>query len=153
VTEFSIAVDIAAPPERVWAVMSDVEGWPEWTPNVTRVERLDGGPLVVGSRTRIRQPKLLPAIWQVTELRDGRSFTWITRSPGVRVTARHGVEPAPGGTRATLSLWFSGPLATLVAWVTRGLNQRYLALEAKGLDARSIHPDWSFRSGAAAVGP
>jgi hypothetical protein len=34
----------------------------------------------------------------------------------------------------TLSIEFSGPL---VARLTRGLNERYLALEANGLKARS----------------
>ena len=32
--DFSITVDIAAPPERVWAVMSDIERWPEWYLNL-----------------------------------------------------------------------------------------------------------------------
>lgn len=136
-SRFSTTVDIAAAPERVWAVIADVERWPEWTPSVTRVERLDGGPLAVGSRVRIRQPKLLPVVWQVTELREGQGFIWVTRSPGVRVVARHSVEPAPGGARATLSVQFSGLLARIVARLTRGLNQRYLALEAEGLRGRS----------------
>jgi uncharacterized protein YndB with AHSA1/START domain len=150
-TEFSIAVDIAAPPERVWAVLSDVERWSEWTPSVTRIERLDHGPLVVGSRARIRQPGLLPATWEVTELRDGHDFTWVTRSPGVRVAGRHGVEPSPQGSRATLSVQFSGALARLVARVTRRLNERYLALEAQGLARRSAQPEWSLRAGVGTV--
>jgi hypothetical protein len=79
-------------------------------------------------------------VWQVSEIVDGRSFTWVTRSPGLRVTATHGVEPVPQGTRATLSLRFSGWLGPLVARITRGLNQRYLALEAKGLSERSTAP-------------
>src|SRR5580765_507243 len=65
-TEFSISVDIRAAPPRVWALISDIEGWPGWTPTVKSVERLDAGPLAVGSRARIRQPKLLPAVWQIT---------------------------------------------------------------------------------------
>jgi uncharacterized protein YndB with AHSA1/START domain len=139
-TDFSINVDIAAPPERVWSVMADVERWPEWTPTVTRIERLDQGPLAVGSRARIRQPKLPVAIWEVTELREGRGFTWVTRSPGVRVVATHGVERVGQGTRATLSVEFSGLLGGLVARLTRGLNHRYLALEAQGLRERSTRP-------------
>jgi len=39
--------------------------------------------------------------------------------------------------RATLSLEFSGPLGPLVARLTRGLNTRYLALEAQGLKKRA----------------
>jgi uncharacterized protein YndB with AHSA1/START domain len=137
-SDFSVTVDIAAPPERVWAVISDVERWSEWTPTVTEIRRLDRGPLEVGSRARIKQPKLPPAVWQVSELLEGRSFTWINRSPGVRVIARHGVEPTEQGTRATLSVGFSGLLAPFVAMLTRRLNQRYLTLEAQGLKARSM---------------
>jgi uncharacterized protein YndB with AHSA1/START domain len=135
--DFSITVDIAAPPERVWAVISDVERWSEWTPTITRIERLDQGPLAVGSRASIRQPKLPPVVWQVSELLEGRSFTWVTQSPGVSVIAKHSVEPAGQGARATLSIRFSGLLGSLVARWTRGLNERYLALEAEGLRARS----------------
>jgi hypothetical protein len=92
-------------------------------------------------------------VWQITELDEGRSFTWVTRSPGVRVTARHWIEALEGGSRATLSLQFAGILGPLVARLTRGLNERYLALEAKGLktfsegSAASPHTD---REGAPA---
>ena len=134
---FSTTVDINAPPERVWAVMVDVERWHEWTPSVTRIERLDTGPLAVGSRLRIHQPKLLPAIWRTTHFDEGRESTWVTHGPGVVVTARHWVEPREGGSRATLSVRFSGPLGLLVGRITKGLNTRYLALEAAGLKRRS----------------
>ena len=135
--DFSTTVDIAAPPNRVWAVMTDVERWSEWTPTVTHIERLDQGPLAVGSRARIRQPKLPPAVWQVSDLLEGRSFTWVTQSPGVSVIAKHSVEPVGTGARATLSIRFSGLLGPLVARWTRRLNERYLALEAHGLRERS----------------
>ena len=135
----SITVDIKAPPQRVWAVLSDVEGWPDWTPSVKRVERLDAGPLAVGGRARLRQPKLRPAIWQITKVEKGSSFTWVTRSPGLLVTAHHVIEPIKKGnaSRVTLSVEFSGLVGPLVAWLTRGLNQRYLGLEAAGLKRRS----------------
>lgn len=136
--DFRIAVDIQAPPDRVWAVMRDIERWPEWTPTVTSIRPLGTGPLAVGSRALIRQPKLPPARWQVTDLDEGkRSFTWVNRGPGIRVTARHWVEAHGAGSRATLSLQLSGLLGPLVARLTRGLNERYLALEAKGLRERS----------------
>jgi energy-coupling factor transporter transmembrane protein EcfT len=73
----------------------------------------------------------------VTELDEGRGFTWVTQGPGVRVTARHWVEANKGGSRVTLSLEFSGLLGPLIARLTRNLNERYLALEARGLREHS----------------
>lgn len=136
----SVEVEIPAAPEKVWAVMVDVERWPEWTASVTEVRRLDSGPLAVGSRACIRQPRLLPATWEVTELDEGRRFTWVTRSPGVYVTAEHEILPAGPGSRVTLSIGFSGALGPLVARMTRNLNRRYLRLEADGLRRRSLEP-------------
>jgi hypothetical protein len=132
-THFDITIDIQAPRDRVWATMRDIEHWSDWTPTVISIRRLDAGPLAVGARAIVRQPKLLPVRWQITKLEEGRSFTWITRGPGILVTAHHSVEGAAAGSRATLSLDFSGPLGRLCARLTRGLNERYLALEAQGL--------------------
>lgn len=40
------------------------------------VHRRDDSPFGVGSRVEIRRPKLPKAVWEVTEVVDGRSFTW-----------------------------------------------------------------------------
>jgi uncharacterized protein YndB with AHSA1/START domain len=136
----SVTTTIQAAPEVVWEVMSDVERWPEWTPTVTRIQRLDRGPLAVGSRVHVRQPKLPPATWRISELQPGLSFTWVTRSPGVRVIASHRVEARPGGSQATLSIAFDGLLGPLVGRWARALSERYLQLEAAGLKRRSEEP-------------
>lgn len=134
---FEITVEIAAPPERVWKVMTDVELWPEWTESVQSVKRLDDGEFRIGSRARIKQPKFLPATWEVIQIDPGRSFTWVTRSPGMVASGRHRVEPTAKGSRATLSVAYGGLLAGLVAKVLGGITDRYLMFEAAGLKQRS----------------
>jgi hypothetical protein len=113
-------------------MLCDVERWPQWTLTMKSVRRMDAGPLSVGSRARIRQPKLLPAIWQVVEI-DTRNFTWVMRSPGVQMIAGHAVEARHDGSEVTLTLRLSGLLAPLVSRLYGKLCQRYLAVEAQGL--------------------
>jgi uncharacterized membrane protein len=134
---FRYTVEVFAPPERIWAVFVDVERWPEWTPTVTRAQRLEGGPLAVGSQTKIWQPKLTPVIWRVTVLDETAGvFTWTTSKPGIQVTATHKMETNDGGARVTLSLDYSGLVGALMAWQLKDLNWDYLTMEAAGLKQR-----------------
>ncbi len=139
--EQSTTVEIAAPTERVWQVMTDIDRWPEWTDSVTSAARLDSGPLQVGSRAELVQPKLPKAVWTVTSLEAGRSFTWEQRRPGVRTVASHRLEPLPdGGTRVHLAVEQGGWLGRLVGRAYAGLTDRYLAMESAGLRARAEQP-------------
>ncbi len=124
---------IAAPPEQVWEVLADVGRWPERIPTVDAVERLDSGPLAVGSRTRLKQPRLSEAVWTVTGLTSGSSFTWQSRSPGVSVVAAHDVEPHPEGSRLTLTLTMYGPLSGIGWLMTKSLTRRYVETEAASI--------------------
>lgn len=137
-SSFRYAVEIFAPPRLVWDLVIDVERWPEWTPTVTRVERLEPGPLVLGSRARLWQPKLLTAVWKVSELdEDTGTFTWFTARPGIRVTAIHRVEPThDGATRLTLELKYGSILGPFMAMQLKNLNWDYLTKEAQGLKTR-----------------
>ena len=131
-------IDVRAPVAQVWAVLREVERWPEWATTVTSVRRLDDGPLAVGSRVRVEQPKIPPTEYLVTELEPGRSFTWVATGPGVRTTARHVLEDlGTGGTRVTLAVEQAGPVGRVMGRFYRGLTDRYLAAEAEGLRARS----------------
>jgi len=140
VRTFATSIDISAPPQRVWEVMKDVERWHEWTPSVTSIRRLGNSPFCVGARVLIRQPRFPPALWKVTDIDAGRSFVWVSPGPGFRAVARHSVEPAPAGSRATLSVELRGPLGGLFGRMTKGITERYIALEAAGLKARSEDP-------------
>ena len=134
---FQKTVDIAAPSERVWKVMIDVERWPEWTKSMETIRRLDGGPFAIGSSAWISQPKLRPGVWTVTQLEAGRSFTWSASGPGFRVFGSHVVEPTESGSRVTLSIRFEGLLGGIVGRLLRKLNVEYMDMEAAGLKRRS----------------
>lgn len=132
-------IEIAAPTDTVWSVMADVERWSEWTESVTKVQRLEAGPLVVGSTARIEQPGVAAATWQVQSIEPGHRFVWSTGNALVRAFGDHRVEPdvTGEGAVATLVLTFTGPLAWPVARWYSDLNERYLDYEAQGLKRRS----------------
>lgn len=133
---FTITKHIDAPPPRVWEVLVDVARWPEWAPTMLSVERLDAGPFQVGSRAKVRQPRLPQTVWQVTGLVDGRSFVWEAGGPGMTTVARHEVVDDGDGCKVTLSIEQSGALGALAGLVWGGLTQRYIELEAASLDKR-----------------
>ena len=100
---------IDASVERVWDLTLDLESWPEMTPTMTRVERLDRGPVVVGSRARVTQPKQRPTVWTVTRCDPQSCFEWSTKVATVTTTATHRLEATPDGRcRNTLGITFSG---------------------------------------------
>jgi uncharacterized membrane protein len=131
---FETTRHISAPTQQVWEVLFDVARWPSWTPTISSVERLDSGPFQVGSRAKVRQPKLPQAEWEVTEVVDGRSFTWEAKGPGMKTIARHEVVAVDDGCEVTLSIEQTGPMGAVAALVWRSLTQRYIELEAESLD-------------------
>jgi uncharacterized protein YndB with AHSA1/START domain len=134
---FERAVEIAAPPERVWAVLTDIKRWPEWTTSVTSAQHVGGTALALGSRARVVQPKLPPADFVVTAFEPRRRFAWKTGNAVVRAVADHVVEPRGTGSHAVLSVDFGGLLGWLAGWLTRKLTREYLALESEGLRLRA----------------
>ncbi len=105
----------AATPDRLWSIVSDVERWGDRLPTVDLVRPLGSGPTGVGSKFEVRQPGLPKAVWEVTDWQhQGRSFTWVSVSPGIRSEAVHTVHDDGGGSRLDLSLEWSGPLAPVL---------------------------------------
>ena len=106
--QFSITPEVDAPPEVVFAVLSEVERWPEWTPTVTALE---------------------PG-------RGFRIFSRSPGAP-VEANHWAEPTGAGHRSRVTLSVTFDGFLGRVIGWMMRGLNERYLAQEAAGLKRRS----------------
>jgi hypothetical protein len=135
--DFHVSDVINASLARVWSVLADIERWPEWNASVARVEPLTGVPLASGSRVRIVQPKIPPAVWEVTVWAPERRFTWRTARPGVMLTGDHQLDSSGDGCRATLTLHFGGILGGLAGRLTWRLTADYITLEARGLKARA----------------
>jgi uncharacterized protein YndB with AHSA1/START domain len=48
------SIEVAAPPERIWKLFSDVAGWKNWNPGIERIEI--HGPFEVGTRFTMQPP-------------------------------------------------------------------------------------------------
>jgi len=126
------SIDIAAPPERIWDLTVDVEAWPRHTASITSVERLDDGPLRIGSTAKIKQPGQGAKTWTVDTLEQGHRFAWSTRALGARMTGTHVVDAQPSGTRNTLRIDIVGPLAPLLGPLVARPIRKALRMENEG---------------------
>jgi uncharacterized protein YndB with AHSA1/START domain len=99
----SAAVDVAAPPEAVWAVVSDVTRMPEWSPELRRLYVLGGAkePRVGMTLLGINRRGWVawPTTSRVTRFEPGRAVAWKTRESGATWT--YELEPSGTGTRLT----------------------------------------------------
>ena len=118
---------LAAPPERVWEVVSDTRRYAEWVTGTDEVTRTDG-PAAPGSTYDEVNPILGPwktrTRWTVAEFDAPRRQ--VHTSPDLPLQRRFDVvmelEPAGDGTRFTLTLRgepAAGPLGAAFARVMR----------------------------------
>jgi uncharacterized membrane protein len=131
---FEKSIDIDAPQQRVWDVLSDLEAWPQRIETVDTVELLTPAPITRGSRVRLKQPKLPEGTWDITVWDAPSYFEWTQKSTGTTTVAGHRVE-ALGESRArlTLTLDMRGLLIPIMALFYKDLTNRYINLEAEGI--------------------
>jgi hypothetical protein len=126
-------VDIAAPPQAVWDVLTDVNAYPEWNPFLS----IDRTPAAVGERLRItvrpgrRTMTFRPT---VTVFEPGREISWLGRflAPGI-VDGAHtlAVEPLPdGGTRFRQREVFRGVVVPFMSSMLRDTSAGFVAMNA-----------------------
>jgi hypothetical protein len=107
------SIEIARPPEDVFAYATDFARFPEWQEGVVAARPEGDAPRAVGSRavvTRRVGPRELQRTEEITELNAPR--TWTVRGvggPAVAI-ARGTIEPLEGGERShvTIALEFEG---------------------------------------------
>jgi hypothetical protein len=133
------SADIAASPERVWEVISNLPAYVCWNPFIVRA----GGELVVGGRLRVtivapghRAVTFRP---RVLELEPGRSVTWLGRTllPGL-FDGHHtlSVTLTDGGARFRTREEVTGILVPVLGGIMRD-SQRGFELMAAAVKARA----------------
>jgi uncharacterized membrane protein len=130
---FEKTIEIDAPQQRVWDVLSDLEAWPSRIETVDVVELLTPAPITKGSRVRLKQPKLPEGTWDINVWDAPSYFEWTQKAPGLTSVAGHRVEAIDEGrARLTLTLDMRGFLIPMVLFY-KGLTNRYMNLEAEGM--------------------
>ena len=131
---FEKSIDIDAPQQRVWDVLTDIEAWPQRIETVDSVELLTPAPMTQGSRVRLKQPKLGEGTWEVTAWDAPSAFEWTQKTTGATTVAGHRVEALDRGrTRLTLTLDMRGFLIPIFGRLFKNLTNDYMSREAEGM--------------------
>jgi hypothetical protein len=126
----------AASPDIVWQILADVERWRDWTPTILEVEPLTDGGLRIGARYRVTQPRLRPAVYEVTQCIPNEAFTWVQRFPGGEMVAEHRMAMRNPGTEVDLLFCSKGFLANVVSAMFSKMIRDHVATEARSLRQR-----------------
>ena len=131
---FDKSIDIDAPQQRVWDVLSDIEGWPRRIDTVESAEASTPAPFGKGSRVRLKQPKLPEGVWDVTVWDAPSYFEWTQKTGGMTTVAGHRVDAlGEARSRLTLTLEMRGLLVPIVGLFYKNLTNSYMTREAEGM--------------------
>lgn len=128
-----LTTHVDAPAEDVWAVVADVERWPDLLDSMDAVRITSSGELGEGSTARVKQPGMPELTWTVTRWQPGQRFDWQTRAAGTTTIGTHHVEADGSGSRLTLGLHQYGLLAPVLAVLSGRRTKRYVGMERDGL--------------------
>lgn len=128
---------IDAPVDVVWRLTVDLGGLAAYLPTVRRAERLDDGPVRVGSAARLTRPGGLSTVWTVTELEPQRRFVRQARVLGLTMIATHLVDGdrPEGGCFNTLVLQLDEPRPGMAVPLLGPVVRSSLRRENAGLKA------------------
>jgi uncharacterized protein YndB with AHSA1/START domain len=119
-----VSLEIAATPETLYALVSDITRMGEWSPECVRCSWTKGstGPSV-GARFKATNKGRRGPAWfntpRVTVAEPGHEFAFNRNGPGIgSYTWRYVMEPTATGTRVTESFDAERPLGPVMTWLT-----------------------------------
>ena len=119
-----VSIEIAATPEQVYALVSDIPRMGEWSPECFRCAWTKGatGPAVGARFKAINKGGRGPAWFNtptVTVADPGKEFAFNRNGPGIgSYTWRYVMEPTATGTRLTESFDAERRLGSAMTWIT-----------------------------------
>jgi uncharacterized protein YndB with AHSA1/START domain len=114
-------IQIAASPEAVWAVLSDLSNWPAWNADV-RSMAFDG-PLAPGTEFRWKSGSAsMASVLQVVDTPN--EIAWTGTSMGIHAVHVFRFQPKDGGTLARSEESFSGLIPSVLRSYSRKILQR-----------------------------
>jgi hypothetical protein len=130
VTEISAAIQIAASPEQVWAVLADLASYSQWNP----LFREASGQLSAGDKITLKSihpvnGRTMTVKASVLAAEPARELRWRSSLPGI-MTGEHSfaLTPAEGGTRLVQTETYSGLLAHFSAKTTNRFQASFQTL-------------------------
>jgi len=104
-------VEIDAPPQAVWDVLTDFQSWPHWNPDVKSMSF--AGPLAPGSEFRWKAgPGTI--VSTLERIEPPRYIAWRGRTLTIDAYHEWWLEPRDGGTHVRTQESFSGVVARLL---------------------------------------
>jgi len=116
--KFSASVEINSTPEKTWALLKNIEEWPEWIPSLKKIEKVTEGPMRVGSQVLVVAKSLITVnlLMTITEFVAGRRVVMEGSVMGVKMTRYYEMEPV-GQNKAKLTA--GGEVSGLLAFLVR----------------------------------
>jgi hypothetical protein len=124
---------INSQPEYIFKVLTEVKNWNQWTKSIIDISLQDTDKLKVGAKIKVRQPKLLPAVWIVTEFSKNKFLAWEKKSIGLKMIANHIIQGYDDGAIVKLQIIYQGFLAAFFYKLTYALTEKYMTMELSGL--------------------
>ena len=130
-------IEIAASPEIVWRVLTDIANWPSWNPDVKSVSL--EGPLAAGTRFRGKAgPGTITSTLRTVD--PPHRIDWTGKTFGIKAVDVYELEPDDGGTLVrTAESWDGFPVRLFRRRLRKTLQEatnsglRHLKLEAERL--------------------
>jgi hypothetical protein len=134
---YQAKAEIAAPPERVWAILTDAAGYPSWDPGIDSVEGTIAAGETITVHAKVNPGREFPV--KVSGFDPPSTMTWVGGMPlGLFVGTRtfNLVPDDAGGVVFTMREEYHGPLVGMI-WGSMPDLQPSFDEFAAGLKARA----------------